>query len=211
MSKQPAAVSDTLSLKRERLLEKLRGIECAIVAFSGGLDSTVLLKAVLLTHDPKDVVAVTGRSPTAPTGEADEARQLAQMLGATHVVVDTTEMQLPAYTANTPDRCYLCKLEILSRIEPAGRQVVPDGVLLDGSNYDDLSDYRPGMKAAAEAGVVSPLADCELTKAELREIARQWDLPIAERPASPCLSTRLAYGLEITHERIRRVWSPRAG
>jgi uncharacterized protein len=194
---------DDLIAKRDRLLELLRGFGSCAVAFSGGLDSSVLAKAAQLALGDR-AVAVTGTSASMAAGEANDARQIAQHIGIRHETVETAEMSLPAYFANGPDRCYHCKSELIAKLEQVARQCNA-AVLADGSNVDDRSDYRPGLRAVRERNVRSPLAECGLTKAEIRRLAEAWQLPLSGKPATPCLSSRIAYGEPITPERLAMV------
>jgi uncharacterized protein len=189
--------------KRERLLEILRVLEAAAVAFSGGIDSTVVAKAAQLALGDR-AVAVTADSPSVPRSELDDARRLAQQIGIRHRIVRTEEFADPDYVRNDGTRCYYCKSELYSRIET----LLPElgvAVICSGANLDDRGDYRPGLKAAAEHAVRHPLQEAGYTKADVRALARAWDLPTWDKPASPCLSSRLAPGVEVTHERTGRV------
>ena len=196
-------VDSPLDEKLAALKERLTGLRTPVVAFSAGLDSTVLL--FLCTQYCESVLAVTAESPTTPAAQKIQTHALAEQFGVELIVVQTCEMALPDYIANTADRCYICKQEIMRNVASAIERRGWDGPALDGGNYDDLSDYRPGMRAAEEAGILSPFVECKLKKSELREIARKHELPVAEKPSSPCLSTRIAYGLEITEERLTRI------
>lgn len=192
-----------LSAKCDRLLALIRSYESCAVAFSAGVDSTVLAKAAQLALGER-AVAITAASPSLPEGELDEARQLAAAIGIRHQIILTEEFSNPAYVRNDPDRCYHCKTELYTRIE----RMLPElkiAVVLNGANVDDLGDYRPGMRAASEQRVRSPLADCGFTKDEIRRLAMEWQLPIWDKPAMPCLSSRVAYGEEVTPERLAMV------
>jgi pyridinium-3,5-biscarboxylic acid mononucleotide sulfurtransferase len=199
----PIPLSDAVREKRDRLVALLRGYGSCAVAFSGGLDSTVLAKAARLALGDA-AVAVTGVSPSMAAGELDEARDLAQRIGIRHETVSCEEMANPEYLANTPLRCYHCKTEVLGRIRALADRLGLKEVA-DGSNRDDSRDYRPGVRAVREQGVRSPLAECDLTKEELRAIAADWHLPIWDKPATPCLSSRIAYGESITPERLAMI------
>ena len=193
-------VASQLAQKRDELLRLLAGYGSCAVAFSGGVDSAVVAKAARLALGD-GAVLVTGDSAALATGELQAARDLAELIGARHVIVQTDEFANPNYIANGPDRCYHCKSELYERIgDLAARLGV--NVIANGANADDLTDYRPGMRAATEREVRSPLAECGFTKRDVRELAAAWDLPVAEKPATPCLSSRIAYGQEVTPERL---------
>ncbi len=192
-----------LQAKRGRLLEVLRAMRRAAVAFSGGIDSTVVAKAAFVALGDR-ALAVTADSPSVPRAEIDLAVQLAKTIGIPHRVIKTQEFSNPDYVRNDGTRCYYCKDELYERI--AG--LLPElGIetICSGANLDDLGDYRPGLQAAAFHGVRHPLQEAQLTKAEVRLLARAWDLPTWDKPASPCLSSRLAPGVTVTPERTGRV------
>jgi uncharacterized protein len=196
-------LSEVLVQKRERLLALLKGYESCAVAFSGGVDSAVVAKAAQLALGI-GAVAVTGTSAALATGELDEARELAALIGIRHVVLATEEFANPEYVANHADRCYHCKTELYSQLGSIAQRL-DVRVVVNGANADDLGDYRPGMRAADEHAVRSPLAECGLTKRDVRALAADWDLPVAEKPATPCLSSRVAYGLQVTPERLAMI------
>ena len=173
------------------------------VAFSGGIDSTVVAQAAFLALGDR-AIAITADSPSVPLPEIDEACTLARHIGIRHQLVATNEFADADYVRNDGSRCYHCKSELYDRIETLlprlGLQVI-----CSGANLDDLGDYRPGLKAAAEHAVRHPLQEVGLTKAAVRAIARAWGLPTWDKPASPCLSSRLAPGVTVTPERTGRV------
>ncbi|MCI0464821.1 MAG: ATP-dependent sacrificial sulfur transferase LarE [Gemmataceae bacterium] len=193
----------SLAVKRDRLLGILRELESVAVAFSGGIDSTVVAQAAQLALGER-AVAVTADSPSVPRVEIREAEELARRIGIRHRFIRTTEFDDPDYVRNDGSRCYFCKSELYSRIE---EQLPELGVrfVCSGANLDDRGDYRPGLTAAAEHAVRHPLQEAGLTKAEVRLLARSWGLPTWDKPASPCLSSRLAPGVEVTPERTARV------
>lgn len=192
-----------LELKEQRLLEVLRGYGRVAVAFSAGVDSTVVAAAAFRACGDA-AVAVTAVSPSLPSGEREEAEMLARQIGIRHILVQTQEFADPRYLANPFNRCYFCKTELYRQLEARAGEWNVD-VFANGANLDDQGDYRPGMQAAAEHQIRSPLIEAGFTKADVRAFARRWNLPVWDKPASPCLSSRLAYGLEVTPERVARV------
>lgn len=189
--------------KRDRLLEILSGYGRVAVAFSAGVDSTVVAKAAHLACG-SNAVGVTAVSPSLAEGEQEEAAQLAAQIGIRHQFITTDEFLDPNYLKNPANRCYFCKSQLYTRLI----EIVPTlqvDVLVNGSNLDDCTDYRPGMKAASEFEVRSPLIEARFTKSDVRELARIWGLPVWDKPAAPCLSSRIAYGVEVTPERVRRI------
>jgi uncharacterized protein len=193
----------TLADKREQLLMFIRSFESCAVAFSAGVDSTVVAKAAQLALG-EHAIAVTGTSASLASGELDEAKSLATHIGIRHIVISTDEFANASYTQNAPDRCYHCKTELYTQLDGLTEQLGVH-VVLNGANVDDASDYRPGMKAASEHSVRSPLAECGFTKADVRALAEYWGLPVWDKPATPCLSSRVAYGEEVTPERLRMI------
>ncbi len=196
-------LSDELAQKCERLQRSLADCKTCAVAFSGGVDSAVVAKALRLALGD-GAVAVTGTSAALAERELDAARELAKLIGIRHIVIATDEFANPDYRANNFDRCFHCKSELYSQLGNLKERLGVD-VVVNGANADDLSDYRPGMQAADEHRIRSPLAECGFTKKEVRELATAWELPVADKPATPCLSSRVAYGLEVTPERLARI------
>jgi uncharacterized protein len=196
-------LSKGLATKREQLLELLSGYGRCAVAFSGGVDSAVVAQAAELALGD-GAVAVTGTSDALAAGELEAARDLAARIGIRHIVIATEEFANPDYVANKADRCYHCKTELYSQLGRL-RERLGVEVVVNGANADDLGDYRPGLKAANEHAVRSPLAECGLTKTDVRQLAAAWNLSVADKPATPCLSSRVAYGLDVTPERLARI------
>jgi len=199
MSELPAQIAD----KRDRLLKLLKSYGSCAVAYSGGLDSVVLAKAAHLALGDRSVAA-TGVSASLAVGELDEARQIAQQIGIRHEVIETGELSIAEYQENTGNRCYYCKTELFMQVEQLAARL-DMAVVADGSNRDDHGEHRPGIRAARDRKVRSPLSECGFTKAELRTLADHWELPIWDKPATPCLSSRIAYGEEVTTERLSMV------
>lgn len=200
---------ETLRRDLDTKLGNLRAIFAAmdrvIVAFSGGVDSTFVLKVACDTIGDR-VLALTTTSPTMPEQDRDTALGMAREIGARHLVIESNELKIPGYAANPLNRCYLCKSNLFTVCEAKATEL-GIGNIVDGLNLDDLGDYRPGIKAATERRVRHPLVEAELSKAEIRELSRAFGLKTWDRPASPCLSSRFPYGTEITPEALRKVES----
>lgn len=185
------------------LRDIVRGLGRVIVAYSGGVDSTFLLR-VVAEELPEGALALTIRSPTAAGEEFADAERLARAFAVEHLIVDSNELTIPGYAANPVNRCYLCKdnLYVICGEEAERRGI---DFIVDGVNLDDLGDYRPGLKAADEHRVRHPLVEAGLRKADIRRYSRDLGLPTWDKPASPCLSSRFPYGTEITAERLSQV------
>lgn len=192
-----------LAAKRDALLAMIAaGGPCA-VALSGGVDSAVVAKAAHLALGD-EAVAVTAHSASLAAGELDAARRVAATIGIRHEVIATLEFANPAYVQNAADRCYHCKTELYTQLAALAPRLGLR-VMYNGANLDDRGDYRPGMQAATEHAVRSPLIECGLGKGDVRTLAADWGLPVWDKPASPCLSSRVAYGEQVTPERLAMI------
>ena len=193
----------TLEQKRDRLLQSLRDVGPCAVAYSGGVDSAVVAYAAAQVLGD-DAVAITGVSASLASSERERAVETAAEIGIRHLEIETDEFSNSDYTQNAPDRCFHCKNQLYSQLQAAAPKL-GFKTILNGANRDDLGDYRPGLKAASDHSVLSPLADCGFTKSDVRALAREWELPVWDKPASPCLSSRVAYGEEVTPERLTMI------
>lgn len=189
--------------KLDSLLATLQGYGRVAVAFSAGVDSTVVARAAREACGDQ-AVAVTAVSPSLASGERELAESLAQQIGIRHLVIETDEFDNPDYLKNPTNRCYFCKTELYNQL---GRRLAELEVdcIANGANLDDQGDHRPGMVAASEHNVRSPLLEVGINKQDVRQLAKYWDLPVWDKPAMPCLSSRIAYGVEVTTERVKRV------
>lgn len=192
-----------LQQKFERLKEILKDAGSGAVAFSGGVDSTFLLKVAYdILGD--SIVAVTARSSTYPEREYNEAKKYVKQFGAKHITIVSEELDIEGFSKNPINRCYFCKTELFSKVREEANKLNLKHVF-DGSNFDDIGDFRPGMKAAKEQGVISPLKLAELTKADIRQLSKDLNIPTWNKPAFACLSSRFPYGKEITVEKLSMV------
>lgn len=196
-------MTSTLAEKRDALLAYIGRYRSCAVAYSGGVDSAVVAKAARLALGDR-AIAVTGVSSSLASGELEEARDVAALIGIRHEVIETQEFANPDYLRNAPDRCYHCKTELYTQLESLADRFQVE-VVFNGANLDDAGDYRPGMNAAREHEVKSPLLECGFSKADVRDLAAAWALPVWDKPASPCLSSRIAYGEEVTPERVAMI------
>ncbi|RLE10400.1 ATP-dependent sacrificial sulfur transferase LarE [Candidatus Aerophobetes bacterium] len=191
------------TIKMENLKDKLRRMGRVVIAFSGGVDSTFLVKVAYEVLG-KNVIAVTAASSTYPKTELEEAKRLARLIGVRHIIVNSEETEVENFKQNSPNRCYYCKKELFSRLKEIAKKEKINYVL-DGTNYDDLTDFRPGMKALRELNIISPLKDVKLTKEDIRNLSKLMNLDTWDKPACACLASRFPYGIRITKERLDRV------
>ena len=196
-------INTELKHKLQILLTNLATLDTVIVAFSGGVDSSVLARAAVEAKGGKSM-ALCAVSPSMPEREPERIANLAREIGIELHFVHTDELTIQDYRKNPKNRCYFCKKHILQRLLDVAKEK-NFAVLVEGSNADDSLDFRPGAQAVQELNVVSPLAEAGFTKKDIRELARFWGLSVAERPSSPCLSSRIAYGVEITEQRLRQI------
>jgi len=194
---------DNAESRYQKLLEILRGLGSVAVAYSGGVDSTFLVSAAREALGDK-VVAVTARSETYVEEEGVEAARNAESIGVTHIIIDTSELGIPGFSDNPPERCYHCKRELFGKVFEVAREHGMKHVL-DGSNADDVDDFRPGMRAAVEMGVRQPLREAGLTKDDIRMLSKERGLSTWSKPAMACLASRFPYGEKITGDKLTRV------
>ena len=197
-------LAPAIAEKEARLVDWFRAHGSALIGFSGGVDSTYLACVALESVGAGQMLAVIGRSASYPHEQWVRAREVADRFGVPVFELDTDEMGDPRYAANPTNRCYFCKTELWGKLVPLARERGL-AVVADGTNFDDLADYRPGAQAAREHGVTSPLAELGFTKADIRALSRARDIPTWAQPSSPCLSSRLPYGVEVTPLRLRKV------
>jgi uncharacterized protein len=189
--------------KEERLIETLAQLQSVVLGFSGGVDSSYLAYIANRILG-KNALCVTAVSPSYPTFQRRETNELVARFGLNHVIIESEELDNPEYRENAPNRCYFCKSELFLKLDALARER-GHKVVIDGTNYDDLGDFRPGRRAAAEHSVRSPLLEAQMTKLDIRELSRQAGLPTWDKPALPCLSSRFPYGTAISAEKLSMV------
>ena len=192
-----------LSTKRQAAVARLRGLGSALVAYSGGVDSALLLALAVEALGDK-AVAFTALSPAVAPDELEGARSVARLIGARHLEKRSSELEDPRYAKNPVNRCYFCKTELYT-LALAEAQALGLSAVVSGTNADELADYRPGLQAASEHQVVQPLAEAGLSKDEIRALSKQLGLPTWDKPQQPCLSSRIPYGTEVTAERLSQL------
>ncbi len=199
-----AVLDSKLDARYQQLQATVRRYRRALLAFSGGVDSTLLLRVMVETLGRDNVLACLGIGDALSASEEKQARELAEAIGANIQVVNPNEMANPGYRANAPNRCYFCKSELYRTLTDVARQGNYE-VIFNGTNADDLGDHRPGLTAAAEYEIVSPLADAGLTKQDVRTLSKHLQLPTWDKPAQPCLASRVIYGISVNPDRLKQI------
>lgn len=189
----------------ERLVQSIACYPRCIVAFSGGVDSSVIAQAALFALGYDQCLAVTAESPSVSQFELETAQAVAKQIGIQHQILQTAEINNPLYVMNDGNRCFHCKSELYLQLQSIAEHTKDSTTILNGTNADDRHDYRPGLQAAANFQIKSPLADLNFGKSEVRQIAKFWDLQVWDKPASPCLASRIAYGESVTAEKLQMV------
>ena len=191
-------------MKFKKLKDIIKNYQNGLIAFSGGVDSTFLLKVCLDTLGKNNILAVIADSETYPEEEINSAKKIAEMMGVNYKIIKTDEICNEKFVSNPPERCYYCKFELFTKLNAIAAENGFDNVF-EGSNYDDLSDFRPGLKAVTELNIISPLKDAKLTKDEIRKFSKQLNLSTWKKPSMACLSSRFPYGYKITIEELKMV------
>jgi uncharacterized protein len=204
METKRKGMDDVINNKYEQLKQIFKSMEKALVAYSGGVDSSLLLKVAREVLGDQNVLAVTALSPLYPERELTGAKNVAQALGVRHVLIESNELEIEGFSKNPPNRCYYCKRELFEKML---RLAEGEGIhfVVEGSTLDDDQDHRPGREAIKELGIRSPLREARFTKKEIRELSRTLDLPTWDKPSFACLASRFPYGKEITDEELKRV------
>jgi pyridinium-3,5-biscarboxylic acid mononucleotide sulfurtransferase len=194
----------TVADKKKRFEEAMRSMGKVLIAYSGGVDSTLLLKVALDVLGPERVLAVTALSPLFPERELEGAKRTARALGARHILIESDELEIPEFVQNPPDHCYYCKRKLFGELRQLGAK---EGFaeIVEGSTADDLKDHRPGRRAVGELGIRSPLMEAGLSKPEIREWSKSLGLPTWDKPSFACLASRFPYGDEISREALAKI------
>jgi len=203
MFNQLEILSDEQSEKLNKIRRYIKNLDSACIAYSGGVDST-LVASLAFEQLGSKAIAITGISPALANTLREEARSQAKWIGVKHLEIKTSELDQSSYSKNPKDRCFACKKELHKHTTYLSKKLNYK-IVLDGVNLDDLKDYRPGMQASKQAGVISPLAKFKVSKQDIRDISRALGFPWWDKPAQPCLSSRFPYGHEITSERLKMV------
>jgi pyridinium-3,5-biscarboxylic acid mononucleotide sulfurtransferase len=197
-------MSETLNQKFESLNQILKNLDKVVIAYSGGVDSTFLLKASVETLGSDNVLACIAKGPSLPQSQYVKAIEAAKNMGVKIETVEPDELSDASYSSNKADRCFHCKSHLLNTLVDVAKEKGFEHILC-GNNFDDIKDYRPGSRAVEVFGVKCPLQDAQLTKNDIRQLSRNFNLPTADVPASPCLASRVSYGLEITQQRLNQI------
>lgn len=195
--------ASTLEQLASNLVDYIKDLGPCVVALSGGVDSAVVAKAAVLAVG-ENAFAVTGTGPAVSQEDVQSAIEVGTAIGIRHVFLDAREIDDQRYVVNDAKRCYYCKSNLYDRLGDWGRELGVN-IVLSGTNADDLDDYRPGLMAAQERGVIAPLSSLKISKTTVRLLAKHWDLPVADRPASPCLASRIAYGESVSQSKLERI------
>ena len=196
-------MQSTINLKLQELKSWFNHHDSILIAFSGGVDSTLLAKVAFLSMG-SNALAVTADSPSISRQDLANAKSLANLIGIDHLIIQTHEMENPDYLQNPSNRCYYCKSELFTTLTSLAKKRNIK-TIVDGTNFDDLSDFRPGLTAATENDILHPFAELGLSKLDIRKISKHFDLPTADNPSSPCLSSRIAYGQPITLNKLSKI------